>query len=133
MTLRGPITVFELNQSDLPGAIASVGNGGRYRDVGITHTVFGVSSLTASDKFAQFLLRFHPHFLVMFISHRIFLPFSSDRNECIENPGICNPGQCIDTLGSYRCICPNGFKVTRDQSMCVGKTPPLVSHLEATL
>ncbi|KAG7233651.1 hypothetical protein INR49_006765 [Caranx melampygus] len=41
------------------------------------------------------------------------------RNECIENPGICNPGQCIDTLGSYRCICPNGFKTTRDQSMCV--------------
>lgn len=35
-------------------------------------------------------------------------------------PAICNPGQCIDTLGSYRCICPNGFKVTRDQSMCVG-------------
>lgn len=65
---------------------------------------------------------------------RIFLPFTfSDRNECVENPGICNPGQCIDTLGSYRCICPNGFKMTRDQSMCVGKTPPLVSHLEATL
>lgn len=48
-------------------------------------------------------------------------PFPLDRNECIENPGICNPGQCIDTLGSYRCHCPNGFKTTRDQSMCVGK------------
>uniref|UniRef100_A0A671W3K1 Fibrillin-1 n=1 Tax=Sparus aurata TaxID=8175 RepID=A0A671W3K1_SPAAU len=43
----------------------------------------------------------------------------SDRNECIENAGVCNPGQCIDTLGSYRCICPNGYKTTRDQSMCV--------------
>lgn len=47
--------------------------------------------------------------------------FFPDRNECIENAGVCNPGQCIDTLGSYRCICPNGYKTTRDQSMCVGK------------
>lgn len=50
-----------------------------------------------------------------------FFPPCSDRNECVENPSVCNPGQCIDTLGSYRCICPNGFKTTRDQSMCVGK------------
>lgn len=53
----------------------------------------------------------------------IFFLLFPDRNECIENPGICNPGQCIDTLGSYRCICPNGFKTTRDQAMCVGKLP----------
>lgn len=45
----------------------------------------------------------------------------SDRNECLETPGVCSPGQCIDTLGSYRCICPNGYKTTRDQSMCIGK------------
>lgn len=66
----------------------------------------------------------------------LFFCTFSDRNECIENPGICNPGQCIDTLGSYRCICPNGFKVTRDQSMCVGKTlsfAPLVPDLDAAL
>lgn len=66
----------------------------------------------------------------------LFFCIFSDRNECIENPGICNPGQCIDTLGSYRCICPNGFKVTRDHSMCVGKTlwfPLLVSHPETAL
>lgn len=51
----------------------------------------------------------------------LFFSFVSDRNECDENPGICNPGHCIDTLGSYRCVCPNGFKATRDLSMCVGK------------
>ncbi|RXN16421.1 fibrillin-1 [Labeo rohita] len=39
------------------------------------------------------------------------------RNECAENPNICSPGQCIDMVGSYRCICPNGFKSMPD--LCI--------------
>lgn len=109
MTLRGPITVFELNQSDLPGAIASVGNGGRYRDVGITHTVFGVSSLTASDKCAQFPLCFHPHFLVVFGSHRIFLPFQIVMN-ALRTLGSVTPVSALTPWAVIAASAPTALK-----------------------
>uniref|UniRef100_A0AAY4E663 Fibrillin 2b n=1 Tax=Denticeps clupeoides TaxID=299321 RepID=A0AAY4E663_9TELE len=48
------------------------------------------------------------------------LPFLSlDRNECQEIPNVCSHGECIDTQGSYRCLCHNGFKATADQTMCM--------------
>lgn len=34
---------------------------------------------------------------------------------------MCSHGNCIDTQGSYRCACHNGFKATADQSMCMGE------------
>ncbi|KPP64202.1 fibrillin-1-like, partial [Scleropages formosus] len=46
----------------------------------------------------------------------------TDRNECIENPNVCSPGTCIDVVGSYRCICPSGYKTTSDSSMCIGES-----------
>ncbi|GMS96304.1 hypothetical protein PENTCL1PPCAC_18479, partial [Pristionchus entomophagus] len=34
----------------------------------------------------------------------------TDNNECCEQPGICGSNaQCIDTEGSYNCICEKGF------------------------
>lgn len=50
-------------------------------------------------------------------------PFS-DRNECNEIPNVCSHGECIDTQGSYRCLCHNGFKATADQTMCMGELSP---------
>lgn len=47
--------------------------------------------------------------------------FFTDRNECLEIPNVCSHGECIDTQGSYRCLCHNGFKATADQTMCMGK------------
>lgn len=44
-----------------------------------------------------------------------------DRNECQEIPNVCSHGECIDTQGSYRCLCHNGFKATADQTMCMGE------------
>ncbi|EGT46828.1 hypothetical protein CAEBREN_12416 [Caenorhabditis brenneri] len=29
----------------------------------------------------------------------------TDINECVETPGICNHGQCVNTPGSYHCDC----------------------------
>lgn len=54
---------------------------------------------------------------------KIILPcyvFVTDRNECQEIPNVCSHGECIDTQGSYRCLCHNGFKATLDQTMCMG-------------
>lgn len=43
------------------------------------------------------------------------------RNECQEIPNVCSHGDCVDTEGSYICICHNGFKATGEQTMCMGQ------------
>ena len=35
-----------------------------------------------------------------------------DIDECKILPGLCANGQCINTMGSYRCICNRGFRWT---------------------
>lgn len=39
-----------------------------------------------------------------------------DINEC--NEGKCLNGRCINTPGSFTCICPPGFDVSPDGTMC---------------
>lgn len=34
---------------------------------------------------------------------------------------MCSHGDCVDTEGSYVCICHNGFKATGEQTMCMGQ------------
>ena len=54
-------------------------------------------------------------------------PFSfifnfSDVNECDDNPNYCQVGgQCVNTPGSYRCICKEGYEVGNGGSHCIGK------------
>ena len=43
----------------------------------------------------------------------------SDINECLENNGGCN-GECINTVGSYRCTCLAGFEKLEDVEGCKG-------------
>ncbi|XP_063820322.1 fibrillin-2 [Pseudophryne corroboree] len=42
-----------------------------------------------------------------------------DVNECIENPGICANGHCINTDGSFRCECPMGYNLDYTGVNCV--------------
>ena len=44
-----------------------------------------------------------------------------DLDECRLMPGACQHGRCINTLGSYRCLCDAGYQVDRAQreSQCV--------------
>ena len=44
----------------------------------------------------------------------------SDLDECRLMPGACQNGRCINTLGSYRCLCNPGYQVdpTRE-SQCI--------------
>ena len=39
-----------------------------------------------------------------------FGQMGQDIDECKTMPNLCENGQCINTLGSYRCICNRGFK-----------------------
>ncbi|XP_067829444.1 fibrillin-1-like isoform X1 [Heptranchias perlo] len=43
----------------------------------------------------------------------------TDENECRTKPGICENGRCINTPGSYRCDCSEGFTATSTQTECV--------------
>ncbi|XP_032070485.1 fibrillin-2 [Thamnophis elegans] len=42
-----------------------------------------------------------------------------DVNECLENPGICSNGHCINTDGSFRCECPLGYNLDYTGVQCV--------------
>lgn len=45
------------------------------------------------------------------------------RNECREMPNICSHGDCVDTEGSYTCLCHRGFRASADQTLCTGERP----------
>ena len=42
-----------------------------------------------------------------------------DVNECHTNNGDCSH-ECINTHGSYECVCPKGYRVHSDQKTCIG-------------
>ncbi|XP_067425353.1 fibrillin-2 isoform X2 [Emydura macquarii macquarii] len=42
-----------------------------------------------------------------------------DVNECLESPGICSNGHCINTDGSFRCECPMGYNLDFTGVHCV--------------
>ena len=42
-----------------------------------------------------------------------------DVNECATGVSVCDPNaECINVVGSYLCVCKNGF--TGDGSDCIG-------------
>lgn len=45
----------------------------------------------------------------------------SDIDECRTIPDLCKNGLCINTLGSYRCVCNKGYKADKSGTQCVGK------------
>lgn len=49
-----------------------------------------------------------------------FCFFVTDINECLTMAGICGEGNCLNTEGSYRCMCPDGFTTTDGGSGCQG-------------
>lgn len=46
--------------------------------------------------------------------------FLLDIDECNENGKLCINGQCENTIGSYRCICRQGFQLSPDGAYCLG-------------
>ena len=43
----------------------------------------------------------------------------SDLDECRVMPGLCRNGRCINTMGSYRCVCDIGFRADASGKRCV--------------
>lgn len=44
----------------------------------------------------------------------------SDIDECKAIPDLCRNGICVNTLGSYRCICNKGYKTDNGGTTCMG-------------
>lgn len=47
--------------------------------------------------------------------------FPADIDECIMNGVMCRNGRCVNTDGSFQCICNAGFEITPDGKNCVGE------------
>ena len=44
---------------------------------------------------------------------------AADVNECLETPTICGPaGACSNVPGSYRCVCPEGYRLDATGLLC---------------
>lgn len=50
----------------------------------------------------------------------LFIYFLPDINECTVNPLLC-AFRCVNTFGSYECMCPAGYVLREDQRMCRGE------------
>lgn len=51
----------------------------------------------------------------------------SDVDECIQSPGLCGRGACENLPGSFRCVCPAGFRGSaceEDVDECAQEPPP---------
>lgn len=46
--------------------------------------------------------------------------FLIDDDECIQLD-VCQSGYCINTEGSFTCVCDNGYVLTGDGRTCTGK------------
>ena len=42
-----------------------------------------------------------------------------DIDECKDDPGICQHN-CTNTVGSFTCTCPPGYRLSRDKTTCIG-------------
>lgn len=47
--------------------------------------------------------------------------FLADIDECIVNGVMCRNGRCVNTEGSFQCICNAGFELTPNGKNCVGE------------
>ena len=64
-----------------------------------------VSQRIAGDKRSYML---HYWFLIVFYLEAMKWSIS-DIDECAEQPYYCGLGTCVNTLGNFTCICPDGY------------------------
>ena len=53
-------------------------------------------------------------------SQNVFVFGFTDVNECVDNYDLC-AYRCVNTPGSYKCVCPRGFELAPNKRHCRGK------------
>lgn len=46
---------------------------------------------------------------------------NADIDECTVLPNLCKNGRCVNTYGSYRCLCNPGYKADPTGANCIGE------------
>lgn len=80
--------------------------------------------LVISCQFLNFLVpnQFYPQIYIDFYLVLVsFLFWPTDIDECKVMPNLCTNGQCINTMGSFRCFCKVGYTTDISGTSCVGK------------
>lgn len=68
-----------------------------------------------ADQRSKVRERLHPLMLVV---------FSSDVDECATQRGLCRYGKCVNSLGSFWCVCNEGYELALDGRVCTGECLP---------
>lgn len=55
------------------------------------------------------------------MSCTVVLVCSSDVDECSIQRGLCRNGQCVNTVGTFLCVCDDGYELALDGRVCAGK------------
>lgn len=50
-----------------------------------------------------------------------------DINECLQ-PGFCENGNCVNTRGSYSCVCKEGYLLDASHGICICKYGAVGHH-----
>lgn len=81
-------------------------------------TVLVLSDLSATFDTIDYHILLHTHTHTQRISASV-LP---DVDECTNEPNLCSPhGKCLNTEGSYQCVCDSGFTANLETPTCDGK------------
>jgi len=46
----------------------------------------------------------------------------ADINECLRDRRLCDGGQCRNVVGSFRCLCPTGYRMSNFTKACEGRS-----------